>query len=230
MSRFHATGTKPSRRATCSESKDRVISVSIVEDVSELRESMAKFFRCSTGFRFVSAYESVESALQGLPNDNPQVVLMDINLAGKSGIECVSRLKPLMPDTQIVMLTVFEDNESIFEALRAGATGYLLKRQAPEKLLEAIQEVMAGGSPMSTSIARKIVRSFQKPAPQGTDLDRLSPREKQVLDLLARGEGYKQIASELGISLDTVRTYIRRIYEKLFVHTRTQAVAKYLSR
>jgi DNA-binding NarL/FixJ family response regulator len=206
----------------------QMISVSIVEDVYELRESIAKFFRCSPGFRFVSAYDNVESALRCLPKDNPQVILMDINLAGKSGIECVSKLKPIMPETQIVMLTVFEDNDSIFQALSAGATGYLLKRQAPETLLKSIREVMMGGSPMSMSIARKIVRSFQKPLPQVTKLERLSPREEQVLELLARGEGYKQIAGELGISIDTVRTYIRRIYEKLFVHTRTQAVIKYL--
>jgi DNA-binding NarL/FixJ family response regulator len=206
-----------------------VISVSIVEDDSELRESMANFFKCSPGFHCVSAYGSMEMALRHLPKDNPQVVLMDINLAGKSGIECVGRLKPMMPDTQIVMLTVFEDSESIFQALSAGASGYLLKRQSPGKLLEAISEVMTGGAPMSASIARKIVRSFQNPVPQVSKNDHLSRREKQVLDLLARGEGYKQIAADLGISIDTVRTYIRRIYEKLFVHTRTQAVAKYLA-
>jgi DNA-binding NarL/FixJ family response regulator len=206
-----------------------MISVSIVEDVSDVRESMVRFFRCSPGFRCVSAYENVDTALRCLPKDNPQVILMDINLAGGSGIDCVSRLKPVMPDTQIVMLTVFEDSESIFQALSAGATGYLLKRLSPEKLLEAIREVVAGGSPMSASIARKIVRSFQKPAPRLPARAHFSPREKQVLDLLARGDGYKQIARELGISIDTVRTHIRRIYEKLFAHNRTEAVSKYLA-
>jgi len=228
LSPLYATGRGVLEEVIVADRITEVISVSIVEDVSELRESMAKFFRCSPGFRCVSAYGTMETALRLLPADKPQVILMDINLAGKSGIECVSRLKPVMPDTQIVMLTVFEDSESIFQALSAGATGYLLKRLSPEKLLEAIRDVMAGGSPMSASIARKIVRSFQKPAPQVSKHD-LSPREKQVLELLARGEGYKQIAGELGISIDTVRTYIRRIYEKLFVHTRTQAVAKYLA-
>jgi DNA-binding NarL/FixJ family response regulator len=205
-----------------------MISVSIVEDVSELRASMVDFFECSPGFRCFSAYESAETALRHLPQDRPQVILMDINLSGMSGIECTARLKPLMPETQILMLTVFEDSESIFNALRAGATGYLLKRQPPGKLLEAISDVMAGGSPMSALIARKVVRSFQREVAPHSKLGQLSPRETEVVELLARGRAYKQIADELGISVTTVRTHIRRIYEKLHVHSGTEAVAKYL--
>ena len=206
-----------------------MIRVSIVDDCTELRESISTFLNGAPGCQCVGAYENAEAALQHLPNDAPEVVLMDINLPGMCGIECVSRLKAALPNTQVLMLTVYEDAESIFNALAAGASGYLLKRMEPAKLIEAIDEVISGGSPMSASIARKVVHSFQQPLAQENKHARLSPRERDVLDLLARGRAYKQIADELGISIDTIRTYIRRIYEKLQVRTRTEAVARYVS-
>jgi len=207
-----------------------MISVSIVDDEKELRESIATFINGSPGFRCVSAYSNAKAALEGLPTEKPDVVLMDINMAGMTGIECVERLKTQIPEVQVVMLTVYEDTDQIFRALAAGASGYLLKRLTPTKLLQAIREVHAGGSPMSASIARKVVASFQK---SGTNDDKqvhLSPREQAVLDYLAKGLTYKAIADQLGISIDTIRTYLRRIYEKLHVQSRTEAVAKYLRR
>jgi len=205
-----------------------MISVSIVDDEKGLRESIAAFVNGSSGFRCVSTYSNAEAALKGLPGDEPDVVLMDINMAGMSGIECVERLKAASPDMQIVMLTVYEDTDKIFKALSAGATGYLLKRLSPAKLLNAIREVQAGGSPMSASIARKVVASFQRAAPVAEKHTNLSPREQAVLDCLSKGLTYKQIADQLGISIDTIRTYLRRIYEKLHVQSRTEAVARYL--
>jgi len=207
-----------------------MISISIVDDEKGLRESIATFVNGSPGFRCVSAYGSAEAALKGLQADRPNVVLMDINMAGMTGIECVERLKELAPEMQIVMLTVYEDTDKIFQALSAGASGYLLKRLSPGKLLQAIREVHAGGSPMSSSIARKVVASFQK-ANRAAAVEKqthLSPREEMVLDRLAKGLTYKQIADQLGISIDTIRTYLRRIYEKLHVQSRTEAVAKYV--
>jgi DNA-binding NarL/FixJ family response regulator len=205
-----------------------MISVSIVDDEKELRDSIATFVNGSKGFRCVSAYSNAEAAVKGLPADRPDVVLMDINMAGMTGIECVERLKAAAPDIQIVMLTVYEDTDKIFKALAAGASGYLLKRLTPSKLLQAIQEVHEGGSPMSASIARKVVASFQKAGPVGEKVAHLSPREQAVLEQLAKGLTYKQIADHLGISIDTIRTYLRRIYEKLHVQSRTEAVARYL--
>lgn len=209
-----------------------MITVSIVDDDAKLRQSIAAFVNGSPGFKCVSSYGSAETALSQLTSDKPDVVLMDINMGGMSGIECVEKLKELFPEMQILMLTVYEDTEKIFRALAAGANGYLLKRSSPTKLLAAIREVHGGGSPMTSSIARKVVASFQK---QKTVSDateekagQLSPREMAVLDGLARGWTYKQIAGELEISIDTIRTYIRRIYEKLHVQSRTEAVAKYL--
>ncbi len=208
-----------------------MITISIVDDEKDLRESIATFINGSPGFRCISSYGSAKAALQGLPADRPNVVLMDINMAGMTGIECVARLKELMPEVQTVMLTVYEDTGQIFNALSAGASGYLLKRSKPSKLLEAIREVHEGGSPMSSSIARKVVASFQKSGPPGEkppNHPHLSPREEAVLNLLSKGYTYKQIADELGISIDTIRTYLRRIYEKLHVQSRTEAVVKYL--
>ena len=207
-----------------------MISVSIVDDEKELRESIATFINGSPGFRCVSAYSNARAALEGLPADKPEVVLMDINMAGMTGIECVEKLKALTPEVQIVMLTVYEDTDQIFRALAAGASGYLLKRLTPTKLLQAIREVHAGGSPMSASIARKVVASFQKTTSNDDKQAHLSPREQAVLDYLSKGLTYKAIADQLGISIDTIRTYLRRIYEKLHVQSRTEAVAKYLRR
>lgn len=204
------------------------IRVAIVDDEGELREQIAAYVDHAPGFRCVRACASAEEALRWLPQDRPDVVLMDINLGAMDGIECVRRLKPQLPETQIVMLTVFEDTERIFRALAAGATGYLLKRLAPPRLLDAIREVHAGGSPMSAPIARKIVTSFQQPPPRPDPAAELSPREREVLEGLAEGRAYKEIADKLGVSIHTVRNYIRRIYEKLHVRSRTEAVAKFL--
>ncbi len=206
------------------------ITVSIVDDDAGLRDSMTQFLRTARGFRCLKSYGSAEEALAGIPADPPDVVLMDINMAGVDGIECARRLKALAPSTQILMLTVYEDTDKIFKALAAGASGYLLKRVAPVKLLEAIREVHAGGSPMSGPIARKVVQFFQQGRPAREEADILSAREREVLQFLSRGYAYKQIGEELGVSMDTTRTYIRRIYEKLHVHSRTEAVVKFLNR
>lgn len=203
------------------------IAVSIIEDDAPAREILANWIRRADGFRFVSEHGSAESALESLPAQQPAVVLMDINLPGLNGIECVRRLKPLLPETQFVMLTVYEDADHIFNALAAGATGYLLKQTPRSELLAALKQVHGGGSPMTSNIARKIVQSFQHQPQPATDDVELSPREGEVLELLARGYLYKEIADALGISLPTVNTYIRRIYEKLHVRSRSQAVAKY---
>ena len=205
------------------------ITVSIVEDNDKLRGTLARGLNRAEGFRCVSQYGSAEDALKELPNVKPEVVLMDINLPGMNGVECVRQLKPLLPGTQVMMLTVYEDTENIFNALAAGANGYMLKRTSTKELIEAIHEVKRGGSPMTMHIARKVVQSFQKSAPaQATE--NLSEREQQVLDLLSQGLIYKEISDKLGIGYETVHTYIRRVYEKLQVRTRTEAVAKFLRR
>jgi len=208
---------------------NKVITVSIVDDEVDLRENIAGYVDAAKGFHCISVHGNAKDALAGLPKEKPDVVLMDINLGGMSGIECVRLLKPLVPETQVVMLTVFEDTDKIFSALAAGASGYLLKRMPPAKLLEAIQDVHEGGSPMSAPIARKVVQSLQsaRSAPAANTIA-LSPRERDVLDGLAEGQAYKQISGQLGVSIHTVRNYIRRIYEKLHVCSRTEAVAKYL--
>jgi len=204
------------------------ISVSIVEDDAQAREILADWIRRAEGFRCVSEHGSAESALATLPAEKPEVVLMDINLPGLNGIECVRQLKPLLPGTQFLMLTVYEDADHIFNALMGGATGYLLKQTPRDELLAALKQVHAGGSPMTSNIARKVVQSFQQQSPAEADETvALSPREDEVLELLARGYLYKEIAEALAISLPTVNTYIRRIYEKLHVRSRAQAVAKY---
>ena len=205
-----------------------MITISIVDDEKDLRQSITTFVNGSPGFKCISAHSSAKDALQHLPADRPDVVLMDIHMKGMDGIECVERLKLLVPEIQIVMLTVYEDTDQIFKALSVGASGYLLKRLSPTKLLQAIREVHAGGSPMSSSIARKVVASFQKAGKEAEKQSLLSPRETMVLDCLAKGLTYKQIADQLEISIDTIRTYLRRVYEKLHVQSRTEAVAKYL--
>ena len=208
------------------------ISISIVEDNDKLRGTLAKVIGRADGFRFATDYANAEDAVADLPKVRPDVVLMDINLPGMNGVECVRKLKILLPQTQVMMLTVYEDTENIFNALAAGANGYMLKRTPTKDLIEAIREMQRGGSPMTTHIARLVVQSFQKTkAPSsGGDLSDLSEREQQVLDLLAQGLIYKEIAEKLNIGYETVHTYIRRIYEKLQVRTRTEAVAKFLQR
>jgi len=203
------------------------ISVSIGEDNEKLRSTLARVLNRAEGFSCASQYPSAEDALKDLPNVKPDVVLMDINLPGINGVECVRQLKKIMPPVLIIMLTVYEDTENIFDALAAGASGYLLKRTTGAELLTAIRDVQRGGSPMTAHIARKVVQSFQKNAP-AQPAENLSEREQQVLDLLSQGLMYKEIADKLQISYETVHTYIRRIYEKLRVRTRTEAVAKFL--
>jgi DNA-binding NarL/FixJ family response regulator len=206
------------------------ITISLVEDNNQLRGTLARLLDGAEGFRCISQYASAEDALAGLPKDKPDVVLMDINLPGMNGVECVRRLKQIAPEIAAVMLTAYEDTENIFNALAAGATGYLLKRAPRAELLDAIREVRRGGSPMTTHIARKVVQSFQKESLAAQTGEALSAREQEVLDHLSQGFLYKEIAEKMGISYETVHTYIRRIYEKLQVRTRTEAVAKFLRR
>jgi len=204
------------------------ITISIVEDDAPVRGVLTEWIRGAEGFKCIGVHENAEVALAALPQEKPSVVLMDINMPGMSGIECVRRLKPQMLDTQFVMLTVYEDPDHIFKALSSGASGYMLKRTPRSELLDAVKDVHAGGSPMSSNIARKIVQSFQRfnsVAP--AEPDNLSPREREVLELLARGYLYKEIAESLHISVPTVNTHIRRIYEKLHVRSRSQAIAKF---
>jgi DNA-binding NarL/FixJ family response regulator len=203
------------------------IGVSIIEDDAPAREILAGWIKRSRDFHHVSSYGTAERAVAQLPAEKPNVVLMDINLPGMSGIECVERLKLMMPETQFVMLTVYEDADHLFNALAAGASGYMLKRTAREELLDALKDVEAGGSPMSSNIARKVVQSFRRPGRAADGYEDLTNRELEVLQLLACGDLYKEIAEHLGISIPTVNTHIRRIYEKLHVRSRAQAVAKY---
>ena len=201
------------------------IAVSIVEDDAQTRKIFANWISGASGFRLAGDWGDAEKALGALPAKKPNVVLMDINLPGMSGVEAVKRLKPLLPETQFVMLTVYEDADHIYNALAAGATGYLLKQTPRAELLGAVEDVHHGGSPMTSNIARKVVQSFKHtPAPSEQGL---SPREQEVLELLARGYLYKEIAERLNISGPTVNTYIRRMYEKLHVRSRAQAVAKF---
>lgn len=207
-----------------------VITVSIVEDDDRLRNTMERYLGGAQGFCCVSAYGNAEDALQHLPTEQPEVVLMDINLPGMNGIQCVAALKIKAPTIKVIMLTVYEDPDQVFQALAAGAFGYLVKSLHPASLLDSIREVHEGGSPMSGNIARKVVQSFHKAGPAPAPMVELSQREREVLDLLTQGFAYKQIAEQMGISMATVRTYIQRIYEKLHVHSRTEAVVKYLQK
>ncbi|MEP6664485.1 MAG: response regulator transcription factor [Verrucomicrobiota bacterium] len=206
------------------------ITVSIVEDNEQLRGTLCRLIDRSEGFSCLGKYADAESALESLPKEKPDVVLMDINLPKMNGVECVRKLKQAAPEILTLMLTAYEDTENIFAALSAGASGYLLKRAPRAELLDAIREVKRGGSPMTTHIARKVVQSFQKAGASPQPTENLSTREQEVLDCLSQGFLYKEIAEKLGISYETVHTYIRRIYEKLQVRTRTEAVAKFLRR
>jgi DNA-binding NarL/FixJ family response regulator len=204
-----------------------VVAVSIVEDDAQARKIIVGWIGRASGFRLAGDWGDAESALKLLPEKKPDVVLMDINLPGMNGVEAVRKLKSALPATQFVMLTVYEDADHIYNALSAGATGYLLKQTPREELLNALGEVHRGGSPMTSNIARKVVQSFKQtsaPVPPGQEL---SPREQEVLELLAQGYLYKEIADRLNIGVPTVNTYIRRMYEKLHVRSRAQAVAKY---
>ena len=203
------------------------IKVAIVEDDRGVREGMVRILGRSREFSCLGVYASAEIALKELPKIKPEVVLMDINLPGMTGIECVRRLKAQDTTIQFLMVTVYENPEQIFEALTAGAAGYLLKQTRPAEVLDAIREVKRGGAPMSSQIARKVVHYFHQNRPTD-ELATLSAREKEILARLAEGFLIKEIADQLGIRFDTVRSHIRRIYEKLHVNSRAQAVAKYL--
>jgi DNA-binding NarL/FixJ family response regulator len=200
------------------------ISVAILEDGDDLRAGLVTLLSGFEGFTCVGAFSTGEEALRHIPDLRPDVVLMDINLPGMSGIVCASLLRQKIPRTPIVMLTVYEDDVSIFEALKAGAVGYLLKKTPPAQLLEAIREVHEGGAPMSNQIARKVIASFQSEA--GTSDEALSVREREILAELARGLRYKEIAQKLFISTDTVRTHLRNVYQKLHVRSATEALLK----
>jgi DNA-binding NarL/FixJ family response regulator len=206
-----------------------MIAVAIVEDIKEIREGLRLLIDSSNDFLCKQVYASAEDAVKGLPQSQPDVVLMDINLPGMNGIDCVRQLKHQCTGTQFIMSTVYEDDENIFESLKAGATGYLLKKTEPAKILEAIKEVYAGGSPMSTQIARKVIASFQL-KPGIDDADVLTPKEKEILKALSKGLRYKEIAFEMHISIETVRSHVRRIYEKLQVQSRTEALNKVYGR
>jgi DNA-binding NarL/FixJ family response regulator len=213
------------------------IRVSIVEDKSDLRLALEQIVKMNNNYEFVSSYNSGEDAIVHLPIDSPHVVLMDINLGGISGIQAVAELKQTAPAIKFMMCTVYEEDEKIFDALRAGASGYILKKTPPSKLLESISELYNGGAPMSTQIAAKVVMAFQnqqqtlKNTPENTlSLNSLSTREKEILDKLSKGLLYKEIAAELFISQETVRKHVYNIYEKLHVNNRIEAVNIFLGR
>ncbi len=205
------------------------IKVSVVEDSENLRRAVTTLLNEAPDLHCLGTCGQADEALERLPKERPDVVLMDIRMPGMSGIECVARLIEEMPSMRIIMWTAYEDSDEIFASLAAGAHGYLLKSAEPERLLDAIREVAAGGSPISGSVARKIVDFFRSTTPTQGGVASLAPREQEVLKLLADGCPYKQIASTMDVSIGTVRTYIERIYEKLHVHSRTEAVVKYLN-
>jgi DNA-binding NarL/FixJ family response regulator len=200
-----------------------------VEDDKGTRDALATRVNRVDGMRCLSTYATGEKAIPGILAEKPNVALIDINLPGMSGIECVAKLKSQLPDLQMLMITTYEETEVIFNSLRAGARGYLLKNAPPAELIQAIEQVHAGGAPMSMQIARKVVDHFCR-TPGTSDMDKLSKREEEVLALLAKGSLYKEISDTLNISLNTVRTYVHRIYEKLHVQSRTEAAVKFLQR
>jgi DNA-binding NarL/FixJ family response regulator len=200
------------------------IRLAIVEDQAQTREGLAILLRGTPDYRLLGAFGSMEEALVSLSKEPPDVALLDIELPGMSGIEGVRRLKQRFPSIQILMLTVFADNDHVFEAICAGASGYLLKDTPPARLSEAVRELVDGGAPMSPEIARKVVGMFSKVAPPRQEEHRLSPREVELLKLLSEGHSYKTAAKALSISIDTVRFHIRNIYDKLHVHSKSEAV------
>ncbi len=206
------------------------VTVSLVEDDAGIRESLASLIAGARGFTCLASYSNGEEALGHIPQQVPDVVLMDIHLPGMSGIECVQKLKAIIPALPIVMLTVYDDEDQLFKSLIAGASGYLLKRTPPAKLLEAIKEVFHGGAPMSGQIARMVVQHFHQTSAAAPPTANLTAREQEILERLAQGYRYKEIADSLSISFDTVRSHLRNIYDKLHVHSRTEAVLKYLKK
>jgi DNA-binding NarL/FixJ family response regulator len=201
--------------------------VAIVEDHTLTRENLARLIRSTRGYECRGICSSAEAALETLPKAPPDVVLMDINLPKMSGVECAAKLKAMLPNVQIVMLTVYDDTDKVFQALENGATGYLLKRSTPDEIIHAIEEVLRGGAPMSSYIARKLVQSFRKPLPDNAPAEGLSKRETEVLALVAKGYANKEVADALGLTFETVRSYLKTIYSKLHVRSRTEAAMKF---
>ena len=202
------------------------IKVSIVEDINEVRESIRKLLQGSDEFALVSSFENAEQAEKHIPYEQPDIVIMDISLPGKSGIQCLQKIKDKCPDTQFMMYTIFEDDQKVFEALEAGASGYLLKKTPKEKILESLKELYEGGSPMSTQIARKVIQAFQRSKTMSEEEKSLTRKEKEVLDLLSKGFLYKEIADQLSITVNTVKQHIHRVYEKLHVTNKAEAINK----
>jgi DNA-binding NarL/FixJ family response regulator len=203
--------------------------IAIIEDNKIIRESLVEFVQADPECRCVCACATAEEALTAIPRHQPEIVLMDIQLPKLSGIECTAQLKRMIPSLHIIMVTVYEDTERIFRALRAGACGYLLKRCTPEELISAIREVRQGGAPMSRDIARKVIASFQEPLKTTAEMEELSPREREILELLAQGLPNKEIARRMGVNDGTVRWHLRHVYDKLHVRSRTEAALKFRS-
>jgi DNA-binding NarL/FixJ family response regulator len=204
------------------------IKVALVEDDEGIRTSLTTLIRRTPALRLAGEYPDAETAVKEIPRRPPDVVLMDINLPGMNGVECVRHLKASLPGVQFLMLTVYEDSDSLFNSLKAGASGYLLKRTASARLLEAIRDVHAGGAPMTPQLARRVVQFFSRSPQEQLPVTHLTAGEREFLDQLAKGYAYKEIADRMQISIDTVRSYVRTVYEKLHVHSRTEAVVKYL--
>lgn len=202
-------------------------SVIVVEDDRGLREELRQILESVADIKCIGVFESGEEALPGITEKKPDVVLMDIKLPGMSGIQCVAQVKKALPDTQVIMVTVYADSERIFQALKAGADGYLLKSKPPEQLIEAIRDAYKGGAPISSHIARKLVQHFHGLGSSAQESENLSPREREVLDLLAMGFIYKEIGSKLNIGVETVRTYVKHICQKMHVRSRLEAVARH---
>jgi DNA-binding NarL/FixJ family response regulator len=203
--------------------------IAIVEDNKVIRESLMEFVEADSECECVYACATAREALKEMPKHRPDIVLMDIQLPDISGIECTAQLKQLLPSVQIIIVTVYEDTERIFKALRAGACGYLLKRCTSKELVSAIREVRQGGAPMSREIARKVILSFQEPVAATAEVEGLSPREREILELLAAGLPNKQIAARVGLTDGTVRWHLRHVYHKLHVRSRTEAALKFLT-
>jgi DNA-binding NarL/FixJ family response regulator len=204
------------------------INVGIVEDDREVRENWVKVLNAHSRLKCTADCESGEVALKRFPASPPDVVLMDINLPGMSGIQCTALLKQQLPKTQVLIVTIYSNNNSVFEALKAGASGYILKNNSSEEVIRSIIEVVEGGAPMTGQIARRVIEAFRRPAPNDFNAALLTAREKEILQLIAKGYANKEIAAQLAVGVSTVRTHIEHIYEKLHVHCRTEAAAKYL--
>lgn len=208
--------------------KKSVITVAIVEDVRGTRENLVELLKRAPGLKCAGTFGSGEDAVKSLPSLAPDVVLMDVNLPGITGVQSVAQLKAVLPKTQFLMLTAYDNGDLIFESLRSGASGYLMKNTEPDEIVHAIEQVHAGGSPMSMQIARKVVNHFQEIKKPSSEFEQLTPREREILSLLAKGFLYKEIADQLKISLHTVRGHVHLVYEKLHVQSRSEAIIKYL--